>query len=84
MNTDDRVRCKISQKKTAQLLLLHTKYFSYASIGKYDSLTKSYNFNFRLKWFDQINKNSNSADDVYADPLLKMGAKDYFIFIKWS
>lgn len=64
--------------------LLHgTEYFSYAGIGKYNNKTDTYSFNFSVKWFDQINKNSNSGDDVYADPLMVMGAKDYYISIKW-
>nr|WP_199000442.1 FG-GAP-like repeat-containing protein [Flavobacterium sp. ASV13] len=65
--------------------LLHgTDRFSYAGIGKYDKKSSTYKFNFSVKWFDEINKNSNSGDDIYADPLLALGAKDYYISIKWT
>ncbi|OXG06084.1 RHS repeat-associated protein [Flavobacterium araucananum] len=65
--------------------LLHgTDRFSYAGIGKYDNKSQTYNFNFSVKWFDEIDKNSNSGDDLYADPLLALGAKNYYISIKWS
>ena len=65
--------------------LLHgSDYFSYAAIGKYNSKTESYNFNFSLKWYDKIDKNSKQGDNLYADPLLRLGAKDYYISIKWT
>jgi hypothetical protein len=65
--------------------LLHgTEYFSFAAIGTYDNKTKNYNFTFAVKWYDKIDKNVGQGDSIYADPLLKLGAKDYEIAIRWS
>jgi len=63
--------------------LLHgTLYFSYEVTGKYNSKSKSYTFDYSLKWHDRINPNILQGDGPMADAY--KGAKDYNITIKWT